>query len=203
MTVKTKFRDKLIEGIMLNNSQVVNDAISKGANPVSWAPGKGVRVLFHAAMLPEMSDDIACALVKNIRLYDLAHDKKSEIGKTGGRGVFMTACKYGNIALSKAILDRLAGHEKELDQLRNATDFAGDTALHLAAPYEAIVELLLRFGFSKDKRNRLDETPADICDERNYQESLKHLSYGGTQLWEGEGTVQRCASEGGECESCT
>ncbi|KAI1487491.1 asparaginase [Biscogniauxia mediterranea] len=92
------------------------------------------------------------------------------------------AIEAGDLA---AVRDLLGGDEVG-DRLLKRADYAGNTAVHLAAvgPSPAVLEELLSRGASVHARNRANNTPLFLAERTGDPECVRLLKKAGAVLWE-------------------
>ncbi len=83
-------------------------------------------------------------------------------------------------------------------QLLKKSDYAGNTAVHLAAvaPEPQILRDLLMRGASVHPRNRANNTPLYLAEKMGNEECVRLLREAGAHLWEAESSAK--TSEAGE-----
>ncbi|KAK3936151.1 lysophospholipase [Diplogelasinospora grovesii] len=107
------------------------------------------------------------------------------------------AIRNGEVRTVREILE---GDEVNHQLLKKA-DYAGNTALHLAAvgPEPLILRDLLIRGASVHARNRADNTPLYLAEKMGNEECVRLLKEAGAHLWETEQSAR--TSEAGELVS--
>lgn len=97
----------------------------------------------------------------------------------------------------QAVREILEGDEYN-HQLLKFADYAGNTAVHLAAvgPQPEILRDLLMRGASVHVRNRANNTPLYLAQKMGNDESVALLREAGAHLWEAESSAK--TSEAGE-----
>ena len=106
---------------------------------------------------------------------------------TAGESAF-TALGYAIRDGDLASVCRLLEGDETNHQLLKAADYAGNTAVHLAAvgpDTEVLRELLLR-GASVHARNRADHTPLYLAEKMSVPENVALLKAAGAHLWQTE-----------------
>lgn len=86
-------------------------------------------------------------------------------------------------------------------QLLKKADYAGNTAVHLAAvgPRPEILRDILMRGASVHARNRANNTPLYLAEKMGNHECVRLLKEAGAHLWEAESSAK--TSEAGETVS--
>lgn len=108
------------------------------------------------------------------------------------------AIHNGNIDAVRSMLvadDGTIGGSLHPYELLKAADYAGNTALHLAAmgPDTRVLHELLTQGASVHVRNRADNTPLFLAESMGRAENVKLLREAGAQLWLAEEARQKAA----------
>ncbi|CAK7202088.1 hypothetical protein SEUCBS139899_004808 [Sporothrix eucalyptigena] len=96
------------------------------------------------------------------------------------------AIRNGDVRAVRAVLNGgVATHSFEM---LNTCDYAGNTALHLAAvgPSSEVVKELLTHGASVHTRNRANNTPLFLAEKRGQEENANLLRQAGALLWDSE-----------------
>ncbi|KAF4837987.1 60 kDa lysophospholipase [Colletotrichum tropicale] len=96
------------------------------------------------------------------------------------------AVRNGDLKTVKEILDNDAQRE-----LLKMADYAGNTAVHLAAvgPQISILRELLTRGASVHARNRANNTPLYLAEKTGNEECVRLLKETGAHLWQDEATI--------------
>ncbi|KAI8283199.1 60 kDa lysophospholipase [Colletotrichum sp. SAR11_240] len=94
--------------------------------------------------------------------------------------------RNGDLKTVKEILDNDAQRE-----LLKMADYAGNTAVHLAAvgPQISILRELLTRGASVHARNRANNTPLYLAEKTGNEECVRLLKETGAHLWQDEATI--------------
>lgn len=100
----------------------------------------------------------------------------------------------------RTVREILEGDEVNYQLLKRA-DYAGNTAVHLAAvgPEPEILRVLLTRGASVHPRNRANNTPLYLAEKMGNDECVKLLREAGAHLWEAESSAK--TSDAGDLAS--
>ncbi|TPX10931.1 uncharacterized protein E0L32_008137 [Thyridium curvatum] len=95
------------------------------------------------------------------------------------------AVQRGDLAAVREIIDC---DRDDTHQLLKRADYAGNTAVHLAAvgPDAEVLRELLTRGASVHVRNRANNTPLFLADKSGLEENVRLLKEAGAHLWESE-----------------
>ncbi|KAL1896507.1 hypothetical protein Sste5346_004541 [Sporothrix stenoceras] len=104
------------------------------------------------------------------------------------------AIRNGDLAAVRAVLN--GGAATHSFAMLNTADYAGNTAVHLAAvgPNTDVLRELLMHGASVHVRNRGNNTPLFLAEKRGHAGNVKLLRDAGAHLWGPEAEMSKKAS---------